>query len=123
MALQKIDDRWWSDIVRTEIRLSRKGPRSLWILPPYPTQTNAPRAGLLKTITDYILLKAAALVGRRPEGTSIHECADQAEAYLHACLAAPFFCYVSPAIYGVPPRTTCDEPGVEQNTSRAGEDI
>ena len=115
MALQKFDDRWWSDIVRTEIRLSRKGPRSLWILSP----SNSSRTGLLKTITSRILLKAHALPGRRPEGNA---CTDQAEAYLHACLAAPFFCYVAPVIY-LPPRTTCDERGVEQNTSRTGEDI
>lgn len=123
MALQKFDDRWWSDIVRTEIRLPLKEPRSLCILPPPRTRTKSPRAGLFKRTTTGLVSKARALLGRQPGGVSTGACTDQAEAYLHACLAAPFFCYVSPAIYGLPNSITCDEQGAEQNISRPGDDI
>ncbi|CVI63577.1 MULTISPECIES: hypothetical protein [Agrobacterium] len=123
MALQKFDDRWWSDIVRTEIRLSLKEPRSLCILPPPRTRTKSPRAGLFKRTTTGLVSKARALLGRQPGVVSTDSCTDQADAYLHACLAAPFFCYVSPAICGLPNSITCDEQGAEQNISRPGDDI
>ncbi|MGV2068788.1 hypothetical protein [Agrobacterium sp. 22-226-1] len=123
MALQKFNDRWWSDIVRTEIRLPLKEPRSLCNLTPPRTRTKSPRAGLFKRITTGLLSKTRALLGRRPGAVSTGACTDQVEAYLHACLAAPFFCYVSPAIYGLPNSVTCDEQGAEQNISRPGDDI
>ncbi|NLS00834.1 hypothetical protein HGP17_28730 [Rhizobium sp. P38BS-XIX] len=45
-------------------------------------------------------------------------CADPEEAYMYACLASPFFCYVSPAIYGL---TSTREPRSSRN-SHPGEE-
>lgn len=107
MALQKHNDRWWSDIVRTEIRLTSKGPRRLCILPPCLMGIRPDRAAVLKRITG-ILSKARALLARQPPAMSTVVRADPAEAYLHACLAAPLF-YVSPATYGLADNVTTDE--------------
>ncbi|MFF2324045.1 hypothetical protein ACFVTJ_23605 [Agrobacterium sp. NPDC058088] len=119
MAPQKLDDRFWSDIVRTEIRRSLKDPRILCILPLFRTRTKSP-AHLIKKILNGFLPKAGALPGRHPRVVSTDARQEQAEAYLYACLAAPFFCYVSPAIYGLP---TCDDQAVQQSISSAGDDI
>lgn len=48
-------------------------------------------------------------------------CVDPAEAYLHACVAASFFCYVSPAIYGL--TGTIDERGVMRSNSQSGDEV
>jgi hypothetical protein len=47
--------------------------------------------------------------------------ADPVEAYLHACVAVPLFCYVSPAIYGL--TGLHDEPGVPHRSSQPGDDV
>lgn len=119
MAPQKFDDRFWSDIVRTEIRRSLQGPRLLCIFPLSRTRTKSP-ARLFKKILNGFLLKARALPGHHPRVVSTDARQNQAEAYMSACLAAPFFCYVSPAIYGLP---TCDDQAVQQSTSSPGDDI
>lgn len=36
-------------------------------------------------------------------GGPIISCSDPEEAYLQACLSAPPFCYISPALYGLGP--------------------
>lgn len=46
-------------------------------------------------------------------------CPDPAEAYMYACLASPFFCYVSPAIYGL--ASTVEE-GNSSRNSHPGEE-
>lgn len=123
MALQKHDDRWWSDIVRTEIRLVPKGPRGLCILPPSRMGTRQVRTAVLKRITGILFSKAKAFLARQPSAMSTVVCADQADAYLHACLAAPFFCHVSPAIYGLAGNFISDEQGIERNAALPGDEV
>jgi hypothetical protein len=48
---------------------------------------------------------------------------DPAEAYLHACLAAPFFFYVSPATYGLADNVTTDEKGIERKATLPGDEV
>lgn len=115
MALQKYDDRWWSDIIRTEIRLPLKGPRGFCVLLPLRPVARLARATVLKRMTDGLVSKARALVARHPPAMSTGVSADPAEAYLHACLAVPFFCYVSPATYGVADEITSNKQGIERN--------
>ncbi|MDP9857727.1 MULTISPECIES: hypothetical protein [Agrobacterium] len=55
----------------------------------------------MRKLTRAFLLKIHTFLARRPKATSTVSCADPAEAYMNACLAAPPFCYVSPAIYGL----------------------
>jgi hypothetical protein len=47
--------------------------------------------------------------------------ADPVEAYLHACVAVPLFCYVSPAIYGL--TGSRDEPGVPHRSAQPGDEV
>ena len=123
MALQKHNDRWWSDIVRTEIRLSSKGPRRLCILPPSLMGTRPDRAAVLKRITGILFSEARALLARQPPAMSTVVRDDAAEAYLHACLAAPFFFYVSPATYGLADNVTTDEKGIERKATLPGDEV
>ncbi|WP_234899199.1 hypothetical protein [Agrobacterium pusense] len=115
MALQKYDDRWWSDIIRTEIRLPLKGPRRFCVLLPLRPGARLARATVLKKMTDGLVSKARALVARHLPAMSPGESADPAEAYLHACLAVPFFCYVSPATYGLADEITSNKQGIERS--------
>ena len=52
----------------------------------------------------------------RAADTSDISCVDPAEAYLRACVAAPFFCYVSPSLYGL--TGVLDEQGVTRSARR-----
>jgi hypothetical protein len=101
MAIQKHDPHWWSDIVRTEIRLPHRCSRRLCILPVPRKRVGSTRITFLRKLTRAFLLKIHTFLARRPKATSTVSCADPAEAYMNACLAAPPFCYVSPAIYGL----------------------
>jgi hypothetical protein len=40
---------------------------------------------------------------------------------MHACIAVPFFCYVSPAIYGF--TGTMEEQGVSRKNHQSGDDL
>ena len=73
------------------------------------------RATVLKKMTDGLVSKARALVARHLPAMSPGESADPAEAYLHACLAIPFFCYVSPATYGLADEITSNKQGIERS--------
>ncbi len=48
-------------------------------------------------------------------------CGDPAEAYLHACIASPFFCYVSPTIYGL--TISGDGRNITQRSTDPGDDL
>ncbi len=67
--------------------------------------------------------KARALLARQPPAMSTVVRADPAEAYLHACLAAPFFFYVSPATYGLADNVTTDEKGIERKATLPGDEV
>lgn len=62
-----------------------------------------------------------ALLTSPATNTPAISCVDPAEAYLHACVAASFFCYVSPAIYGL--TGTIDERGVIRSNSQSGDEV
>jgi hypothetical protein len=72
-------------------------------------------------MTNAFVLKVRAFFARWPPATSTVSCAVSAEAYMNACLAAPFLCYVSPAIYGL--SSTRDERGATQRSSQPGDAV
>ncbi|CDZ64291.1 hypothetical protein [Neorhizobium galegae] len=74
-----------------------------------------------KKIANALALKIRAFFAHQPPDISTVSCVDPAEAYLNACLAASFFCYVSPAIYGLTGRI--DERGVTPGSSRRGDEV
>ena len=87
-----------------------------------------PRAGrvqqhllpLLKGAS-FVLSRFRALMISPATNTPAMSCVDPAEAYLHACVAAAPFCYVSPAIYGL--TGTIDERGVTGSSSQPGDKV
>lgn len=76
-------------------------------------------ASMRKTMTSF-LVKAGVLVGPWPSVPSDAPHADPFEAYMHACMSAPFFCYIPPAIYE--PTDLGDEPDVTEDDARPGDD-
>lgn len=60
--------------------------------------------GRFSALTGWIYARARGIfvffVRSRPDEPVI-QCADREAAYLQACLAAPLFCYVSPALYSL----------------------
>ncbi len=67
------------------------------------------------------LSKFRASLASPTANTPVISCVDPAEAYLHACIAAPFFCYVSPAIYGL--IGAIEERTVTPKNSRPGDQV
>lgn len=97
-------------------------------LSPVKSTLPPPKTRLVGRLIHTTLEKAGSFVSRfRALLTSpatnmlIISYADPAEAYLHACIAAPFFCYVSPTIYDL--TTSGDGRDITQRSSERGDDL
>lgn len=121
MAIHEHDPHWWSDIFQTEFRLPQKRYRRLCILPPQYVRVGPSRVASARKVTKAFIVRVRGFCGHQPPTTSAVSCPDPLEAYLHACIAATFFCYVSPTIYGLTP--SHDERNIMQRNSDPGEDL
>lgn len=121
MAIHEPHSHWWSDTLQTEFRLPQKRYRSDCILPrQYPCIGFGPVSGA-RRITKAILAKVRGFFRHQPPAESSVSCADPVEAYMHACITAMFFCYVSPELYGL--TVTIDEQGVpRKDHHQSGDD-
>ncbi len=121
MSVQKHEPQWWSDIFQTEMRLPQKRYRRLCILPTYCVATGSNRSRIARKFIKTFLVKVRRFFSHRPPTTSAVSCADPFEAYMYACMAAPFFCYVSPAIYGL--SVSDDEADIIQSQSHTDNEV
>ncbi len=120
MALYDPSSHWWSDIFQTDFRLPQKRNRGDGILPPDYRRNRFRFIAAARKMRKIILAKLqASFAHRSPAGTSVSY-ADPVEAYMHACIAATFFCYVSPELYGL--IDTTDEQGASRRNHQSGED-
>jgi hypothetical protein len=71
-------------------------------------------------MTKVILAKVHGFFAHQPPADTSVSCTDPLQAYMHACIAATFFCYVSPGLYGL--TDTTDEQGVSQRNHPSGDD-
>ncbi|QKX00296.1 hypothetical protein GSF67_24300 (plasmid) [Agrobacterium sp. CGMCC 11546] len=123
MASQNHDDRWWADIVQTEIRLPQKGLYRICVFPPSGKERIAARSAVLKKIANALYSKIRALFASQQAVASHVSDADLAELYVHACLASPLFCYVPPGIYGLADSDASDKQCTTRNRARPGDHI
>lgn len=121
MATHEPDAHWWSDICQTEIRLPQNRDRSVYIVPPHDLRLGSGRVAAARRIAKAFLVTLGELFARRPPTAPAFSHADPLDAYMHACLAATFFCYISPDLYGL---TAVDETrGAAQVEALPGEDL
>ncbi len=113
MSVQKHEPQWWSDIFPTEMRLPQKRYGRPCILPTHRVATA--RSRFPRKFIKTFLVKFRRFFSHRPPTTPSVSCADPFEAYMYACMAVPFFCYVSPAIYGL--SVSDDEAGITHSQS------
>ncbi|WP_168879286.1 hypothetical protein [Rhizobium sp. P28RR-XV] len=106
MSVENHRPQWWSDIISTAIRLPQNRYRKSRMLPPgtyaRQWQWHNPRKRGMKAF----LVKVRRVFGDKAPVPPAVPGEDPLQAYIYACLAAPFFCYVPPAIYGL---TVADE--------------
>lgn len=100
MAIHKPDPHWRPNIFQTRFRLPQKRYRSLCILPLQYLRVGFGHVASARRSAKPFLERARGFFAQRPPAPSAVSCADPLEAYIHACIAATLFCYVSPAIYG-----------------------
>lgn len=120
MALHEPSSHWWSDIVETEFRLPQKRDRGDGTLPSHDRRIRFGLASSVRRMTKVLLAKVRWHFAHRPRGEPSVLCTDPVEAYMHACIAATFFCYVSPELYGL--TGTTDEQGASRRNHPSGED-
>jgi hypothetical protein len=121
MATHEPGSHWWSDIYQTEIRLAQDSDRSVYILPPRDLRIGSGRVATARRMAKAFLVKLGGLFANRPPTAPAVSCTDPLDAYMHACLAAAFFCYISPELYGL---TAADEtPGATQVEAHPGVDL
>lgn len=119
MALYEPSSHWWSDIVQTEFRLAQKRDRGDGISPAhYPRIRFSLVSGARRT-AKAILARVYGFFAYQPSAEPSVPCTDPVEAYMHACSAATFFCYVSPELYGF--TGTTDEQGASRKNRLSGE--
>ncbi len=121
MAVQEHHPQWLSDVFQTEFRRPQKRYRRLCILPPQCARVGSSRIASARKTTKAFLVKVCGFFGHKPPAASAVSCADPVEAYMHACIAATFFCYVSPTIYGL--TAANDERGVTQVDTHPGDTV
>ncbi len=121
MAIHEHAPHWWSDIFQTEFRLPQKRYRRLYILPPQYVRVGPSRVASARKVTKAFLLRVRGFFGHQLPAASAVSCADPLDAYMHACIAVPFFCYVSPAIYGF--TGAMEEQGVSRKNHQSGDDL
>ncbi len=120
MALYEPTSHWWSDIVQTEFRLSQKRNVGESILPPKYPRIRFGQISGSKRMTKAVLARVRGFFAHQPSAEPSVSCADLTEAYMHACVAATFFCYVSPELYGLADAT--DEQGAPRRNDSSGDD-
>jgi len=118
MAIHEPDSHWWSDIFQTKFRLPQKRYRRFCILPPQCARVVSGRIAGARKAMKALLVKVRGFFCRSSPATAAVSCVDPLEAYMHASIAATFFCYVSPRIYGL--TASNDEPGVTQVDTHPG---
>lgn len=119
MSLYDPSSHWWSDVVQTEFRLPQKRDVGDSILPPqYPRKGFSLTSGAQKT-TKAILARVRGFFAHQPRNEPFVSYTDPLEDYMHACVAATFFCYVSPELYGL--TDTTDKQGVSRRDHSSGE--
>jgi hypothetical protein len=119
MVLYEIASHWWSDIVQTEFRLSQKRNIRESILPPKYPRIRFSLVSCARRTTKAILARVRGIFAHQPRAEPSVSCADPAEAYMHACIVATFFCYVSPELYGLADAT--DEQGAPLRNDACGD--
>lgn len=95
---------------------------------PVASSLHLPKAGSVRRHLLLTLRRASALFSRfrallssPATNRPAISCEDPAEAYLHVCVASPFFFYVSPAIYGL--TVTIDERIVTRRNAQEGDEV
>jgi hypothetical protein len=120
MALYEPSSHWWSDIVQTEFRLAQKRDVGDGILPAlYPRILFSLGSGARRT-TKAIFARVRGFFAHQSSTQPSFYCIEPVEAYMHACIAATFFCYVSPELYGL--ADTVNEQGASRRDNSSGED-
>ena len=80
----------------------------------------APRQRPLRKLAGLFRAKIRSWFAPPAYNRPIISCSDPEEAYLQACLSAPPFCYISPALYGLGP--TAGEPTNSRPDSQPGDE-
>jgi len=120
MALYEPSSHWWSDILQTEFRMPLKRDSGVGILPPrHPRNRFGPKAAA-RMMRKHILARFRRFFACQPP-TATSVCANPEEAYMHACIAATFFCYVSPELYCL--TETMDKQGALEMDQPYGDDL
>lgn len=119
MSVQKHEPEWWSDIFQTEIRLLQTRDGRHCVMP--SESVGCGRVASVRIAVTAFLERVGSFFARRSPTSSAVSCAAPLEAYLHACIAGTFFCYVSPTIYGL--TASNDERGVTQVDAHSGDDL
>jgi len=104
MSVQNHGPDYWSDIVQTEIRLPQMFDSRDCLLPSESVGLGPRFIALARRVVKVFCQRLGVMFAHRAPSSSATSCADACDAYMHACLAAPFFCYVSPELYGLTTR-------------------
>jgi len=120
MAIDEPHSHWWSDIFQTQFRLAQKRDRGDRTLPPKYSRIRFGLVSDARRMTKVILAKVHGFFAHQPPANTSVSCIDPAEAYMRACIAATFFCYVSPGLYGL--TDTTDGQGLSRRKHPSGHD-
>jgi len=121
MAVREPDPHWLSDIFQTELRVPQERSPRLCVLPPEPRPIAPDRLVTLRKCIEALSDRFRPFLAHRPPVLPVVSCDDPVDAYVQACMAASFFCYVSPSIYGLGIRN--DERATGQAVSQPGDDV
>ncbi len=121
MSVQHHEPEYWSDIFQTEIRLPQTCDSKHCIMPPDSMEHRASRIAIAQMAVKAFLERVYAGFARRSRTPSVVSSADLSDAYMHVCLATPFFCYVSPELYGL--TTSMGDRGATQVDAPAVDDL
>ncbi len=119
MARYEPSSHWWSDIFDTKFRLPRKRDRGDGTLPSHVPRIRFGLVSGVRRMTKVLLAKVRRFFAHQPPTEPSVSCADPVEVYMHACIAATFFSYVSPELYGL--TDTTDEQGASQRNHPSGD--
>ncbi len=120
MARYEPSSNRWSDIFETEFRLRQKRGRRDCTLLQHDQRIRFGLVSGVRGITKVLLTTVRRLSAHQPRSEPSVSCVDPVEAYMHACIAATFFCYVSPELYGL--TYTTDEQGNSRSNHPSGEE-
>lgn len=121
MSVQHHEPGYWSDIFQTEIRLPHTCDSKHYIVPPDSEGRRASRIAIAQMAVKAFLERVGVWFAPRSRTPSVVSSADLSDAYMHACLATPFFCYVSPELYGL--TTSMGDRSATQVDAHAVDDV